>query len=546
MTTDPNPAGQETPNGPESSTDGKSEAHRQDAETRYRSFFNEALNALLLIDVEGKIIEVNRAAKEMFDCSQEDLMGMHLSDLFMHPTDFYNFQRQLEATGSVREIGAQLRTLDGRIIESQLSSSTISVDEGNVLGYSVSVQETMHIRKMEEALWESLQTSTDIVQAIPSGLLIFSYLPPEMLIFEDGNPAAEELLRMEIEETCGMELNDIWPQARETGLTEKILDVIETGESFRTDDFHYMDKRVERFFSIHAFRMPGRRLGMTFEDITERKKAEMALKRRLEFEKVAATISSRLVGLLDLDASINDSLADMGELSGANRVYLLYLREDMKDMYNAYEWCDEGVEPWAMELYSTPFASHTWWLSKLQKGETINITSVPELPGEAWAEKDILESHGIGSHLMLPLSIEGKLAGFLGFDNIVGTEIWSSEDFAILRTSSEAIGNAIERKMADDRIREETKKRSHVVVNTSHLLHTPLTVIRGYMEMIQMGKRELTTDLLEKMMRKLNEMKRLVDGQLYDNIELMTVETSDGFTPAKEIRDVRGAARNRE
>jgi len=80
----------------------------------------------------------------------------------------------------------------------------------------------------------------------------------------------------------------------------------------------------------------------TIRDITERKKAEEAIKRRLDFEETVATISSRFVGTSDTDAAINDSLADVGKLSKANRAYLFLSREGGTVMDNTHEWCAGG------------------------------------------------------------------------------------------------------------------------------------------------------------------------------------------------------------
>ena len=80
-------------------------------------------------------------------------------------------------------------------------------------------------------------------------------------------------------------------------------------------------------------------------------------------------------------------------------------------------------------------------------------------------------------------------------------------------------------------MREEIKKRMNVVVNTSHLLNTPLTIVKGNLELIRMRQRELHPEMLDKLIGLLTGMNKLITGELYENIELMTVETSDGFTP---------------
>ncbi len=91
-----------------------------------------------------------------------------------------------------------------------------------------------------------------------------------------------------------------------------------------------------------------------------------------------------------------------------------------------------------------------------------------------------------------------------------------------------------DRKKAERLGEEEIKKRRNVIINTSHLLNTPLTIVRGNLEMLQLGISEMTPDLLALLLRNLDEINNLISGELYKNIDMMTVRTSDGFTPVNE------------
>ena len=51
-----------------------------------------------------------------------------------------------------------------------------------------------------------------------------------------------------------------------------------------------------------------------------------ALNWKLAFEEALAGVSGRFVRVFDLDDAISDSLADVGKLSGADRVYLFQFR----------------------------------------------------------------------------------------------------------------------------------------------------------------------------------------------------------------------------
>ncbi|MFZ5650557.1 MAG: GAF domain-containing protein [Bacillota bacterium] len=225
-------------------------------------------------------------------------------------------------------------------------------------------------------------------------------------------------------------------------------------------EFRLVDRQgnVRDIFATMAM-IPGTKKSVaSLLDITERKRTEAAIQRRLALEETIARISSRFVGQSNINDAINASLADMGILRGASRAYLFLFREDKVTMDNTHEWCAMGVSPQIENLQNLPVGMFPWWMSKLRKGEIIYITDVSKMPAEARSEQEILESQEIKSILVLPINVRGNLAGFIGFDNVIGTGEWHSDDLVLLRISSEIIGSAFERKLAEDRIRRDAAR----------------------------------------------------------------------------------------
>ena len=186
----------------------------------------------------------------------------------------------------------------------------------------------------------------------------------------------------------------------------------------------------------------------------ERRRAEESIRRRLKFEKTVSDISSRFVGIFDIDDAINASLTDMGRFSRSSRAYVFLIREDGTMMDNAHEWCAEGVSPQIDNLKKLPVAEFPWWMKKLHKGEVIQIEDVSKVPAEAKSEREVLERQQIRSLLALPLTVSGELAGFVGFDNVIRTGTWGDDDLALLRVASEIMGNALERKKAEEALKQ--------------------------------------------------------------------------------------------
>jgi len=201
---------------------------------------------------------------------------------------------------------------------------------------------------------DALKGAADVVQAIPSGLFIYRYEPPDRLYLVYGNPAAQRLTGIRVDEWLGREFNQIWPQARDLGITEAFLGPMRTGETYDTEDMHYEDERLTGDFRTRAFRMPGDRLGVAFENISERKRAEqekltaqrelLDLQRRererieSELDKVRAELiqSTRLATIGQMSAQVaHDIRNPLGAVQ--NAVFYLQRRvPPQEEKWNEY------------------------------------------------------------------------------------------------------------------------------------------------------------------------------------------------------------------
>jgi len=187
-------------------------------------------------------------------------------------------------------------------------------------------------------------------------------------------------------------------------------------------------------------------------DITERKKAMEALSRQLRFEQAAATASKCLLSAEICEARVTDALTPLLEASGASRVYIFENFNDPDDglcMRQVFEVCAPGVPPEIDNLllqrlpYSQGFQR---WREMLSQGSAIH-GDVRDFP---YKEREVLESHEIVSILALPIFVDGKWWGFIGFDETRRPCNWVDMELAMLRTLAEMFGGFFARKQAGD------------------------------------------------------------------------------------------------
>jgi len=191
-------------------------------------------------------------------------------------------------------------------------------------------------------------------------------------------------------------------------------------------------------------------------DITERKNFEKQIQRKLENEKLISTISSSLIRTIDIDKAVSKSLLEMGTYIGAARAYILLFNEDDLLEFYIQEWCVEGIEPQLINLTTISKNRFPWIFDVGSENEMILVRNLSEIPKEAIKTKEELEKLNIKSLLGFPITINKESYGYIGFDNINNLSEWEENDFDIFKTTSEIIGNALERKWA-----EETLKGSH-------------------------------------------------------------------------------------
>jgi diguanylate cyclase (GGDEF)-like protein len=189
------------------------------------------------------------------------------------------------------------------------------------------------------------------------------------------------------------------------------------------------------------------------QEVEERKRAEVVIKRRLELEKTISFVSSRLLATVDLDDAIMASLRDIGRFSGAGRALLCLFAQDRTTVDVSHEWCAEGVQPEIDNLKRVPITLYRWWMSRLEKGQIIQLEGLSKMPPEAGGERELLEKRGVRSLVTFPVSIRGVLAGFVTLVNVLETQEWRAEGSAILGVFADILGSALERKRAEDELK---------------------------------------------------------------------------------------------
>jgi len=242
---------------------------------------------------------------------------------------------------------------------------------------------------------------------------------------------------------------------------DRVIGVINVTDDEQTGPFSEAEVRLVSLFADQAViaMENARLLEQVQRELTERTRVEDALRYRVAFEELVTDLSTRFIALApaEVDGAVNHGLAAIGSFCGVDRAYIFLFAEAGVTMDNTHEWCAVGIEPQIANLQGIPCEILPWWMDKLRRFEDIYIPIVSALPPEASAEREILEPQGVQSLVVVPITVGRDLIGFLGFDSVRTVKNWVEDDITLLRILGEIIGNALERKRAEEAQRKSAQ-----------------------------------------------------------------------------------------
>lgn len=203
------------------------------------------------------------------------------------------------------------------------------------------------------------------------------------------------------------------------------------------------------------------------EDITERKAAEAEIQYRLNFEEAVSHIASKFVQAQDIEESIRQSLQNLGQLSGADRVYFGQFNGETPRMDAFIHWCRKGVPSHRRKYAALSFDRYPWWHERLREKQIVNLGDIREIPEEASAERAFLEQIGVRSQLLMPVHFGGRLAGFIGFDNVKQTISWRMVDIALIQIFADILSSALERRAMVESLQFSEEKFRNIFLRSA-------------------------------------------------------------------------------
>lgn len=272
------------------------------SKNHFEAIINNMSEAICELTPDGNIIFVNLAALTLFNLAEEKLLAVNLASFFSE----HGHERisNLLAYPDLLPQSIEddpLTLLNGKHVVLHFLAIR-QHDQFSILLIAKDISERY---EAEQALLANETRFQELFNSMSSGVAIFEAKNSEAsdFVFVDFNRAAEHIEKIPKDQVIGRSLLEVFPSAKEFGLTAVLQRVWQTGRPEHHPISLYTDKRLSGWRENYVYKLPSGEVVAIYEDVTDRKQAEDELAFESAMNEVVAKISRMIIS--------SDSLKDI-------------------------------------------------------------------------------------------------------------------------------------------------------------------------------------------------------------------------------------------
>ena len=307
----------------------------RESELRFRELAELLPQGIYEAAPDGRILFVNRMALELFGYTAADIEAGLSAMSVIAPVDRVRgaaafHRRAVEGTPPQNNEYLALRK-DGSTFPVSIFASPIHRD-GRITGIrgviidiseqkkaadeiltaneqlTASAEELQvqydELARQEQQIRESEEKYRQVVQFSPFGMHFYVINPDGALIFIGANPAADAILGVDHNQFIGKDILTAFPGLAVTEVPDRYRDVAQRGGSWQTDQITYAEGKIRGAYKVVAFQMRPGAMVAVFFDITDRKRAEEALRESEENYRAIIENIQDIIYRSDLDGNL--------------------------------------------------------------------------------------------------------------------------------------------------------------------------------------------------------------------------------------------------
>ncbi|MBE8999887.1 PAS domain S-box protein [Nostoc sp. LEGE 12447] len=414
-----------------------------------------------------QFLDVNEAAVIHYGYSREEFLQMQITDI-CPPKNLPIFREYLVKNHTNLHFSGQWlhQRKDGQILDVEVVTHTINY--ANYNSRLVNIRDITEYKRIERKLQEQNEFLRRIFESIPL-----------MIALIDTNGKLQ-WVNQEWESVLGWKFKDF-----QTG---DVLEALYPNAEYRQDVINFMQSAQHDWADFRTQLRDGDLLDTSWtnvklangqiitigQDITERKRTELALKGQAEREQLMRTVAQRIRQSLNLQDILNATVQEVRDLLGVDRVVVYQFDSEMIGTIMA-----ESVEPgWrvslGVEIYDTCFQT-----GKGAEYYQVNKRAIANIyeAGLTDCHIRLLEQFEVKANLVVPILLEvssqnpgSHLWGLLIAHQCSGFREWEKNQLDLLDQVTVQLAIAIQQSSIFEQAQTELVQRQKAQVKLKNAL----------------------------------------------------------------------------
>lgn len=192
----------------------------------------------------------------------------------------------------------------------------------------------------------------------------------------------------------------------------------------------------------------------------EKLKNKDKLHSQLELQKFVLSLARKYIEIKagEINDAIEAGLEEISNFVNSDRSYIYLFEDSNKRLTLTHKYYRNGIKKKIAEHDRVDSEDFSWLIQPILNNQTVNISSITDLPGKASTIRAIMEVEKTKSMILHPINSNETISGFIGLDSVNDEKQFSEEVDNLLKMSGEIFASAIHRRdLISHSIRMEEK-----------------------------------------------------------------------------------------